>query len=253
MTKPDIQAVWRRYLAQRSVEDRNRLLENYLPLVKLIAARLKGKLPAGIELDDLVSGGVLGLLDALKSFDPARGVKFESYAQLRIRGAMLDGLREQDWVPRLVRKKAARLEQAGEELQRKLGREPTAKELAKELGLKVRELERMQRQTEPVGFVSLSQKWFETESFKDVQTVHMLADPKAPAPSGRLIRQDVLRLVTRSLNRNERLLVILYYLEGQTMKQIGQQIGLSESRVSQMHTQIMTRLGQQLRRAEVAA
>lgn len=251
----EIQAVWDRYLRGRADQDRNLLMENYLPLVQAIAGRLWARLPKEIELDDLISAGTFGLVDALKSFDPARGTKFATFMQRRVRGAMLDELRKLDWVPRLVRKRATRLKTAGEELARQLGRQPTVKELARQLKLKVAEVERMQRETEPVGFISLDKKWFETDSFKDVQQIHLMVDRRGEDPQGPTQERDVLRILLRSLNRQDRLLVIGYYWEGLTMREIGRQLGLSESRVSQRHSQILAELQRRLasRQAEIAA
>lgn len=251
----ELKALWGRYHKRRKGADRNLLVEHYRPLVEFHAQRVKARLPPEVELDDLVSSGVFGLVDAIEAFDPGRGVKFESYSTQRIRGAMFDELRKLDWVPRLVRVRASRLKTAGEELQRKLGREPTVKELAKSLKLKVAEIERLQRETQPVGFISLSKKWFETDSFKDVEQVHLLVDRRGEDPHGRSHGQDILRILLRSLNRQKRLLVIGYYWQGLTMKVIGEQLGLSESRVSQMHSQLIAELQRRLagRLPEIAA
>ena len=250
----ELKTLWQRYHKGRKIADRNLLIEHYRPLVEFHAQRVKARLPPEVELDDMVSTGVFGLADAIEAFDPGRGVKFESYSTHRIRGAMLDELREMDWVPRLVRARASLLKNAREELQRKLGREPTVKELAKSMKLKVPEVERMQRETEPVGLISLSKKWFETDSFKDVQQV-LLVDRRAEDPHARSHGQDILRILLKSLKRQERLLVIGYYWEGLTMKQIGKQLGLSESRVSHMHSQLIAELQRRLasRLPEIAA
>src|SRR6201993_2247746 len=139
----DVQQLWRDYRAEPTVELRNQLVELYLPLVKYNAERIWARLPDGVELDDLVSAGVFGLMDAIDAFDMTRGVKFETYCVPRIRGAMLDELRTMDWVPRLVRSKASKLNEATKQLKARLGRHPTEGELATHMQLSVDDLEKM--------------------------------------------------------------------------------------------------------------
>lgn len=242
----DILSLWRAYRAEPTLERRNRLVENYLPLVKYNAERIWARLPEGVELDDLISAGVFGLLDAIEAFDLERGVKFETYCVPRIRGAMLDELRTMDWVPRLVRSKASKLESARKTLEARLGRPPRPEELAAELGLSLEEFEKHESEASAVGLVSLNKKWYETDSYKDVREIDILEDKKAEDPTRKLQNRDLMRLVTRGLNRNERLIIILYYYEEMTMKEIGATLDLSESRVSQMHSSIVSRLQQLL-------
>jgi RNA polymerase sigma factor for flagellar operon FliA len=238
----DIQQLWRDYRAQPSVELRNRLVENYLPLVKYNAERIWSRLPEGVDLDDLISAGVFGLMDAIDAFDLERGVKFETYCVPRIRGAMLDELRTMDWVPRLVRSKASKLEDTRKRLEAELGRPPRAEELAQRMNLPLAEFEKLMNEASAVSLISLNKKWYETDSYKDVREIDILEDKKAEDPTRRLQNRDLMRLVTRGLNRNERLIIILYYYEEMTMKEIGATLDLSESRVSQMHSSIITRL-----------
>lgn len=250
----DIQQLWREYRAHPSVELRNRLIEHYLPLVRINAERIWARLPDGVDLDDLISAGIFGLMDAIESFDLERGVKFETYCVPRIRGAILDELRTLDWVPRLVRSRASKLEEARKQLEAKLGRPPHEQELAAHLGLSEEETHELLQETQAVSLVSLEKKWYETDSYKDVREVDILEDKKAEDPTRRLHDQDLLKLITRGLNRNERLILILYYFEEMTMKEIGQTLDLSESRVSQMHSAIIARLQQMLaeRKSELA-
>ncbi len=229
-------------------ELRNRLVEMYLPLVKYNGERIWARLPEGVELDDLISAGVFGLMDAIDAFDLSRGVKFETYCVPRIRGAMLDELRTMDWVPRLVRSKASRLNEAMKTLEARLGRQPTEIELATELAISVPELEKMVLDANAVNLISLNKKWYETDSYKDVREIDILEDKKGEDPTKRIQKNDLMRLVTKGLNRNERLIIILYYYEELTMKEIGATLDLSESRVSQMHSSIVQRLQGQLNR-----
>ena len=229
-------------------ELRNRLVEIYLPLVKYNGERIWARLPEGVELDDLISAGVFGLMDAIDAFDLSRGVKFETYCVPRIRGAMLDELRTMDWVPRLVRSKASKLNEAMRNLEARFGRPPTENELAEELEISVPELEKMILDANAVNLISLNKKWYETDSYKDVREIDILEDKKGEDPTKRVQKNDLMRLVTKGLNRNERLIIILYYYEELTMKEIGATLDLSESRVSQMHSSIVQRLKGQLQR-----
>ena len=151
-----------------------------------------------------------------------------------------------DWVPRLVRSKASKLNEAVKTLEAKLGRQPTEVELAKQMGITVAELEKMMLDANAVNLISLNKKWYETDSYKDVREIDILEDKKGEDPTRRIQKNDLMRLVTKGLNRNERLIIILYYYEELTMKEIGATLDLSESRVSQMHSSIVQRLQSQL-------
>ncbi len=245
----DVQQIWLNMKANpESQELRNRLVEMYLPLVKYNGERIWARLPEGVELDDLISAGVFGLMDAIDAFDLTRGVKFETYCVPRIRGAMLDELRNMDWVPRLVRSKASKLNEALKSLETRLGRQPNENELAEHMQMSVAEIEKMISDANAVNLISLNKKWYETDSYKDVREIDVLEDKKGEDPTKRIQKNDLMRLVTRGLNRNERLIIILYYYEELTMKEIGATLDLSESRVSQMHSSIVQRLQSQLGR-----
>ncbi|MEP3479671.1 MAG: FliA/WhiG family RNA polymerase sigma factor [Fuerstiella sp.] len=243
----DIVGTWLAFKKDQSDQSlRNRLMERYLPLVKYNAERVWAKLPEGVDLNDLISAGVFGLMDAIEAFDLDRGVKFETYCVPRIRGAMLDELRTMDWVPRLVRSKASKLEAARKAVLAKTGQPATDAELAGEMGLSIPEFEKHKNEASAIGLVSLNKKWYETDSYKDVREVDVLQDAKGEDPTGGIQKLDVMKVVTKGLNRNERLIIILYYYEELTMKEIGTTLGLSESRVSQMHSSIVNRLKEQL-------
>jgi len=243
----DVEQLWIEFKRDQNNQDlRNRLVELYLPLVKYNGERIWSRLPEGVELDDLISAGVFGLMDAIDAFDLSRGVKFETYCVPRIRGAMLDELRTMDWVPRLVRSKASKLNEAVKRLEANLGRQPSEAELAQDLQISVPELEKMMLDANAVNLISLNKKWYETDSYKDVREIDILEDKKGEDPTRRIQKADLMRLVTKGLNRNERLIIILYYYEELTMKEIGATLDLSESRVSQMHSSIVDRLKNQL-------
>ena len=250
--KEKILAVWQEYKPDcTNKELRNILMERYFPLVKYNGERIWQRLPDGVELDDLISAGVFGWMDAIDAFDMERGVKFETYCVPRIRGAMLDELRTMDWVPRLVRSKASKINNARKKLETKLGRAPTVVEISEVLELTVKETEKMMSDANAVGLISLNKKWYETDSYKDVREIDILEDKKGEDPTRRIQKNDLMRLVTKGLNRNERLIIILYYYEELTMKEIGATLDLSESRVSQMHSSIVQRLQQQLGRRRI--
>lgn len=239
-----LEQTWQLFATSHNKDDaiRNRLAEHYRYIVQYQAERVHSKLPEGVELEDLTSAGFFGLLDALRRFDLNRGVKFETYCVPRIRGAMIDSLRELDWVPRLVRARASRLGHAMTELTDELGRQPTIKELAKHLKMPVTDLEQFIEEARPTELMSLHKKWYETDTFKEVRELDILVDKRSPRPSRRSHKLDFMRKITKGLNRKERLLMLLYYYEEQTMKEIGETLDLSESRVSQMHSAIISKL-----------
>lgn len=241
-----LEPIWRQYKQTGDKQLRNILLESYLPLVRYNAERIWAKLPDEVELDDLISAGVFGLMDAIDAFDLTRGVKFETYCSARIRGAILDALRELDMVPRLVRYRARMIDHAVRDLEMQLGRDPRNDEIAKHLKLSEEEFERLERNATAVSFVSLSRPCVETDNDKDLREVDIVEDSRSENPVIELQKKDVRDLITKGLSRAERLILLLYYYEEMTMKEIGATLDLSESRVSQMHSAILGRLRDQL-------
>lgn len=242
-----LQAAWHRYKRTGDESVRNRLIEHYLCLVRYTAERLAAKLPHEVDVEDLMSAGIFGLVDAIDAFDLNRGVKFETYCAPRIRGAILDELRSMDWVPRLVRHRAHRLHDTIRALEVELGRLPTEEEIAERLGLPAEQFHKLLRDATAVSLVSLSQKFNDSSCGRDVFEIDVLPDLQGCDPVSEAQKQDVKELVTRGLNRAERLIIVLYYYEQMTMKEIGATLDLSESRVSQMHSAIIERLRTQLR------
>ena len=242
----NIEEVWEDFFKLRDECCRNLLLEHYLPLVKYTAERIYAKLPDKVELDDLISAGIFGLMDAIDAFDPDRGVKFETYCTPRIRGAILDELRSMDWVPRLVRARAHQLERALRTLEAHLGRMPTDKEIANEMELGMEEFRRLQRDATATGLVSLNNKFSDADSEKDVREIDIIEDQRSQNPLIEAQKRDLKGLLTKGLTRAERLIIVLYYYEEMTMKEIGATLDLSESRVSQMHSSIIARLKAQM-------
>jgi len=221
---------------------RNRLIERYMPLVRNRAERIWAKLPDGVELDDLVSAGTFGLMNAISVFDISRGIPFEAFCVRRVDGAMLDELRSMDWVPRMIRSKASKLNEAYKTLEFELGRKPYDREIAEKLNIDVSELPAMLAETHGVNITSLDKKWGETDGFKDIREKDIITDQRSENPTERLEKVDLIRAFTRGLTKSERLIIILYYYEEMTMKEIGMTLDLSESRVSQMHSAIVDRM-----------
>lgn len=241
-TQTDTEQVWKEYKATGARTLRNQLMEAYLPLVKYTAERIATKLPDEVDVGDLMSAGIFGMIDAIEAFDLGRGVKFETYCAPRIRGAILDELRTMDWVPRLVRSRAHKLENATRSLETELGRLPTDDEVAHRLGVSRDEFDKLLRDATAVSLVSLSRRFYDGDSSKDICELDVLEDKRGLDPIMEIQRRDLRDLVTRGLTRAERLILILYYYEEMTMKEIGATLDLSESRVSQMHSSIINRL-----------
>ncbi len=243
---PEIEQVWRTYKDTNDPNLRNLLIERYLPLVRYISERLLVSLPKSIDVDDLQSAGVFGLMDAIDGFDLERGIKFKTYCTTRIRGSILDELRSQDWVPRLVRLKAHQLAKAYKALEIELGREPTDYEMAEKMGVSLEELSGMVDEASVCNIFSLSEKWDDNEDDDSLEKVEMLEDKASLDPIETLNQKDVLRAITRSLTKKEKLIIIMYYYEGLTMREIGDILNLTESRVCQIRSNVMAKLKVQL-------
>ena len=242
----DLTGIWVTYKKTNDDNLRNILIETHMPLVRMIAERLLQTLPKSIELEDLTSAGTFGLMDAIKGFDLSRGIKFKTYCTTRIRGSILDELRSQDWVPRLVRLKAHRLEKALRKLEGELGRDPNQFELAEAMEMSLDELQATRQEAHAKAIFSLSEKWNDSNDDSDMEKVEILADKKCADPMQTMQQRDVLDLITSNLTKKERLIVIMYYYEGLTMREIGEIMELTESRVCQIHSNVMSRLKTQL-------
>ena len=230
-------------------------LVDYLPLVKYIAGRLAISLPRSVELDDLINAGVVGLIDAYNNFDVGKGVKFETYASLRIRGSILDELRGMDWVPRSTRARSREVERTISKLEGQLGRSPTEAELADELDVTMEEYYQVMDDVSSAALLSLDEMSFGGDDDKPVSLVDTLRSQDQPSALVNLERLEMRDLLADSLGQiseQERLVVALYYYEELTLKEIGQVLELSESRVSQLHTKAVLGLRAKLRKRFMA-
>jgi RNA polymerase sigma factor for flagellar operon FliA len=249
-TQTNVQAIWRKYKREPDKALRNQLVEHYLHIVRFNAERIHAKLPTEVDLDDLISAGMFGLIDAIEAFDLDRGVKFETYCSPRVRGAILDELRSMDWVPRLVRNRSQKIQQATKALQSELGRIPSDQEVAERIGVSESEFELMSRDSTAVSMTSLSRRTFGGDSLNETSELEVLRDSEEANPVTLLQKSDLKKLIQKGLTATERLILILYYYEEMTMKEIGLTLDLSESRVSQMHSAIVDRLRFQLRQRD---
>jgi RNA polymerase sigma factor for flagellar operon FliA len=250
LSERPIDQVWREYRVSPTTEIRNFLIARHLDLVAYAAERLHKRLPSEVEINDLKSAGAFGLMDAVDGFDPDRGVKFETFCTQRIRGAMFDELRSMDWVPRLVRSRTAKVEKVRKSIEMETGARPTEDEVASRLNVSGDEFDKLHKDSRPISMVSLTRKCFETDSSKDVREIDVVEDGRQENPLQAVQKQDLQQLITKGLSRAERLIVILYYYEEMTMKEIGATLDLSESRVSQMHSSILARLKAQMQHRE---
>ena len=240
-----IDEVWREYRATPTEAMRNKLMEHYAPLVRSVAERVHSKLPNEVDVDDLSSSGLFGLLDAIDAFDPERGVRFQTYCSQRVRGAIYDELRAMDWVPRLVRSRTAKVERCRKALEMETGQAATDEQICERLGVDDGEFKKITRDSKPVGVVSMNRRWT-NDNDNDGREVDVVRDTRQPNPVVKLQRDDLKHLLTKGLSRAERLIIILYYYEEMTMKEIGVTLDLSESRVSQMHSSVLARLKAQM-------
>jgi RNA polymerase sigma factor FliA len=229
------------------------MVVQYAPLIKYIASRLALRLPSHISLDDLISSGIIGLIDAIHKFDPGKNISFKTYAEFRIKGAILDELRSLDWIPRSVRKKSHVLGKTYADLEKALGRPAEPEEVCHALGLDLEEFHQLLDETKSVSLVDLEGVWKAVRKgpeLPDTEVSEILLDEKARDPFLALHfseLQDIMVKAIDALPDKEKLLISLYYYEELTMKEIGQIMGYTESRISQLHTQAMFRLRGRLR------
>ena len=252
----DIQSLWRRFKRTGVKGDRDRLILTYAPLVKYVAGRLGSGLPAHVDEGDLISYGLLGLISAIERYDPDRDIKFETYAIVRIKGAIIDELRALDWVPRSVRSRAREIERAIAELEAKLGRAPADDEIAAKLGISTDELDESLTDISRSSIAALDELWSGGADGDQVSLLDTIEDQAGPRPADALDETEVRETLADAIARlpeREKLVITLYYYEELTLREIGEVLGVTESRVSQLHTKAVLRLRSRLSGARVTA
>lgn len=242
----DVRMAWEQFWATGSAEARDALILCYVPLVKFVASRVSIGLPSNVDFDDLVSFGVFGLVDALEKFESERGVKFETYAVARIRGAIIDGLRSIDWVPRSIRQKAKELEKAVATLEAQNGGPATDREICAALDLSVDEYYKLLLEVSGASLASLDEMWAgDGDEEGTLRFGQMIENQSSENPTDAVADAEVKRILSEAIDwlpERERLVISLYYYEELTLKEIGHVLEVSESRVSQIHTQALLRL-----------
>ncbi|MDX9856330.1 MAG: FliA/WhiG family RNA polymerase sigma factor [candidate division Zixibacteria bacterium] len=241
---------WVRYQKNPTDESRQRLLNTYLPLVRNVAARMAMGFPRSVELSDLINTGVIGLIEAFGHFDPARGVKFETYAVPRIRGAILDELRALDWVPRSTRAKSREIDRAMTSLENELGRPPEKSELAAHLNITVEELHVALDDVSSTNMLSLDEIIYPDDDNRQVPRIETITDQNGNSVLGEIEKGELRSFLVVAMDRlteQEKLVIALYYYEELTLKEIGEVMSISESRVSQIHTRAVKKLRSMVR------
>lgn len=239
------QELWIRYKKSRDPEIRDMFVRQYAPLVKYVAGKVAIGMPHNVEFDDLVGFGVFGLFDAIEKFDPEKHVKFKTYAVTRIRGAIFDELRSIDWVPRSVRQKTREIEEVINKLESNLGRSASDKEIAKEMGVSVQEFQKVMLKISGTSILSLNDIWYTGEENDSVSIVESIESPHSLNPDTIVEKEEIKRVIVEAISElpeKEKKVLVLYYYEDLTLKEIGQVLEVTESRISQLHTKAIMRL-----------
>ena len=245
----DMKTVWAEFQIDRDPALKEQLLVNYLPLVKIVASRMKVSLPNSVVLDDLVGAGTMGLINSVDHFNPDLGFKFETYAVPRIRGAILDGLRDYDWVPRSIRAKERMVSRAMVALEEQLNRVPTDEELATRLELTVSDYHKLLDEVSATSLLSFDHP-MGTDEGQTTSLYDVVENKHYDSPLDIMERKEIKTLMVKLINslpEQEKLVMALYYYEELTLKEIGQVLDISESRVSQIHTKIIINLKNKIR------
>jgi len=240
--KVETQTLWEEFRKTGDVEIRNRLVEKYLYIVKYVADRLQQRLPKSIPEEDIRSAASYGLIRAVENFDHRRGTRFETYCATRVKGAILDELRARDWVPRMIRNNTSRVNLVREELEREIGREPTPGELAQRLSISREKVETMIRESNFVSMFTFSRCEEEAQRGDAEERNLIYEDRQSEAPFERIFLKDLSDHLMAMLTHREKMVILLYYVEDLSMKEIGKILNISESRVSQIRTTTLTKL-----------
>jgi RNA polymerase sigma factor for flagellar operon FliA len=241
--------LWKLYRKMRNPEIRDYFVKQYAPLVKYVAGKVAIGMPNNVEFDDLVGFGVFGLFDAIEKYDPAKHVKFKTYAVTRIRGSIFDELRSIDWVPRSVRQKSREVEETIRALEARLGRAATDEEIADELGMDVEDFQTLILKISGTSVLSLNDVWYSGEEDDKISIVESIESPGSLNPDTIVERDEIKRVIIDAISElpdKEKKVLILYYYEDLTLKEIGHVLGVTESRISQLHTKAIMRLRSRL-------
>ncbi len=248
LAKMPVAQVWDIWVSKREQVVKDELIVRYIPLVEQVAGRMKIGLPNSVEVNELVNSGIIGLVSSVDNFEPERGLKFETYAVTRIRGSILDGLRDYDWMPRSIRTKTKRLENALVQLEGNLGRIPSDEEVAKQLELDLDGYYSMLDEVKVASILSLDQSYQNSEGELSSLS-ELVEDTDAESPADKMEwsqAKEIAKKLIKSLKQQERVVIALYYYENLTLREIGEVLEISESRVSQIHSKVMLTLGGKL-------
>ena len=238
----DYRHLWVSYAESKDPAVKSKIIEAYFPLVKYLAERMASTLPASVEVDDLVSMGTFGLIEAIDRFDIERGIQFKTYCSARIRGSILDNLRANDWVPRLVRLRTNLVDKTLRKLYAELGREPTDPEMAEALELTMPEYEKIRKEASPTSVLSLTDDSNNDDGDGGGRMLDLLGGTGGDRARNRQQLDDVRELLFNNLNEKEQIVVRYYYYEGLSMREIAHMLRLTESRVCQIHSKVIRRL-----------
>lgn len=241
--------LWELYRKNKDPQIRDMFVKQYAPLVKYVAGKVAVGMPHNVDFDDLVGFGVFGLIDAINKFDPNKHVKFKTYAVTRIRGAIFDELRSIDWVPRSVRQKSREIEDTVHQLEASLGRSASDREIAAEMGLSEQDFQKTMMKISGTSILSLNDVWYTSEENDRVSIVDSIESPKSMNPDTIVEKDEIKRVIVQAINElpeKEKKVLVLYYYEDLTLKEIGKVLEVTESRISQLHTKAIMRLRSKL-------
>jgi RNA polymerase sigma factor for flagellar operon FliA len=251
----DEKELWQEYRKTKNPEIREYFVIKYSPLVKYVAGKVAIGMPQQVEFEDLVSYGAFGLLDAIEKYDPERDIKFKTYAMTRIRGSIFDELRNIDWVPRTLRQKAKQLEEAIITLENKLGHSVDDEEIAKEMGISNQELQELFSKISGASVISLNDVWYTGDDNDQVSFMDTIESPESLNPENIIEKEEIRSVIVEAIKQlpdKEKKVIVLYYYEDLTLKEIGEVLEVTESRVSQLHTKAILRLRGKLMRMKNA-
>lgn len=249
----DEDELWKDFVKSNDQKIRDHFIKKYAPLVKYVAGKVSMNMPHNVEFDDLLSYGVFGLIDAINKFEPNRGIKFKTYAMTRIRGAIFDELRSIDWVPRSIRQKAKQVEQVISDLENKLGRTVEDEEIAREMGVSNEEFQVLLNKLSGASILSLNDIWYLGDDSDELSILETLEAPRNMNPDVLVEKEEIRDYIVEAIKKlpdKEKKVIVLYYYENLTLKEIGDVLEVTESRVSQLHTKAIMRLRGRLGRVK---